>query len=82
MIEFPCEFPIKIMAVNRAGVVDELIAIAQQHHPELLESSIKQQLSKNGTYLSITLNVYAQSQSALDALYRELTQHPDIKMVL
>lgn len=82
MIEYPCQFPIKIMFKNKPGTVDELLAIVRRHHPELLDTSIQQQSSKNGNYGSITVTVEAKNQEALDALYLELTQHPNIKMVL
>lgn len=82
MIEFPCQFPIKIIFNNQAGVADEIIAIIHRHHPELELSSIKQQLSQNKNYLSFTADVMAQSKEKLDALYMDLTKHPAIKMVL
>lgn len=82
MIEFPCDFPIKIIFKNLPGATDELLAIVRRHHPEMPDSAIQQQPSQNGTYCAITATIIAKSQEELDALYRELTQHPDIKMVL
>lgn len=82
MIEFPCEFPIKIMFTNHPGVLDELLQIVRRHHPELTDDAIRQKLSKENTYCAMTATVMAQSQTALDALYLELTQHPHTKMVL
>ena len=82
MIQFPCKFPIKIIFKNQPDTADELLTIVRQHHPELLDIAIQQQPSQNGNYCSITVTIEAQNQDALDALYRELTQHPNIKMVL
>lgn len=82
MIEYPCQFPIKIMFKNQPNTADELLAIVRRHHPELLETAIQQQTSKHSNYGSITVTVEAKNQEALDALYMELTQHPNIKMVL
>ena len=82
MIEFPCDFPIKIIFTNQPGVADEIIAIIHRHHPKLRSTSIKQKMSEKNNYSSITATVKATSQKKLDALYRELTQHPSIKMVL
>jgi len=82
MIEFPCQFPIKIIFNNQPGVADELLAIIHRHHPELINTPIKQKLSQNQRYLSFTAEVMAQSQEQLDALYRELTKNPAVKMVL
>ncbi len=82
MIEYPCQFPIKIIFKNQPNTVDELLAIVRQHHPELQNTSVQQQTSKNSSYASITVTIEAKNQEALDALYLELTQHPNIKMVL
>ena len=82
MIEFPTDFPIKIIFQNIPGAIDELLEIVRRHHPELSDDAIKQQVSKNGNYLSITTTVLAKDQASLDGLYQELTKHPHIKMVL
>jgi len=82
MIEFPCDFPIKIIFKNIDNAAGDLISIVRRHHPELLDTEIKQQNSNKGNYSSMTVNVQAKSQETLDALYQELTQHPHIKMVL
>ena len=82
MIEFPCEFPIKIMFTNKLGVFDEIMQIVRRHQSELTDDDIRQQLSKNSIYSALTVTIMAQNRSTLDALYCELTQHPHIKMVL
>jgi putative lipoic acid-binding regulatory protein len=38
--------------------------------------------SKGGNYLGITLNITATSREQLDELYRTLSTHPMVKMVL
>ncbi len=82
MIEFPCDFPIKIIFKNEPGAQDELLAIVRRHHPELADSAFVFQPSQNGNFVSITAVVHAQNQASLDLLYRELTQNTHIKMVL
>jgi hypothetical protein len=81
MIEFPCDFPIKIIFKNEPGAQDELLAIIHRH-PEMPDSAFAFQPSQNGNFVSITAVVCAQNQTSLDDLYRELTQNPHIKMVL
>lgn len=82
MIEFPCDFPIKIIFKNEPGAQDELLAIVRRHHGDISESAISTQLSQNENFISITATVHAKDQSSLDELYRALTQHPHTKMVL
>ncbi len=82
MIEFPCDFPIKIIFKNEPGAADELLTIVRRHHPNLASDAIKQQSSKLENYASITATVEAQNQDSLDLLYRELTKHVHVKMVL
>lgn len=82
MIEFPCDFPIKVIFKNDPGARDELLAIIRRHHPEITDHAFSFQPSQNGNFVSITATVRARDQTSLDLLYRELTQNHHIKMVL
>lgn len=82
LLQFPCNFPIKIIGNNTLYFASEILEITRKHFPETPESSIACQESQKGNYLSITVTVYALEQETLDALYMELTKHPEIKMVL
>ncbi len=82
MIEFPCNFPIKVIYQNEPGASTELLAIFRRYHPDLPEDAIKIQSSKNNNFLSISTIIKAKDQASLDMLYRELTQNVYTKMVL
>lgn len=82
LIEFPCHFPIKVIGKKTENFLSEISDIARKHFPEILDEAISYQESQKANFLSITITVYVKDQPSLDALYRELTQHPDIKMVL
>lgn len=82
LMTFPCEFQIKIIGNHKENFVAEMKAIIRKHFPETEDSSIRSQASKNNNFLSLTASLYVEDQETLDALYRELTQHPDTKMVL
>lgn len=82
LMEFPCEFPIKIIGKNSAAFATDVVNITRKYFPSTGDSSIRSQPSQQASYLAITVTVYAHNQASLDALYLELTQHPDIKMVL
>jgi putative lipoic acid-binding regulatory protein len=82
MIEFPCDFPLKIVFDNLPGVEDSLLDIIRHFYPELSIDAIKRQPSKNGNYIAMTAVIRAMDQSTLDSVYRKLTQHCHTKMVL
>ncbi|WP_419418645.1 YbeD family protein [Legionella sp. D16C41] len=82
IIEFPCDFPIKIIGVNSLHFQEEITAIILKHFPNTDNAKIISKASENGNYLAITATVYPTCQQELDALYQELTQYPGIKMVL
>lgn len=82
ILEFPSDFPIKIIGEVTEQFEEKMLEIIRRHHPELEESAIRKNVSGQGTYLAMTVIVRAESKEALDALYAELSQHPDTKMVL
>jgi uncharacterized protein len=82
LIEYPCEFPLKIMGHTQAGFAQAVLAIVTRHAPDFDGATMEMKSSKHGKYLSITCNVNATSREQLDALYRELCDHPMVVMVL
>lgn len=82
LLEFPCEFPLKVMG-KAAGDFDALVVeIVRKHVPKLTEGAVKNKQSKHGKYTSITVTFEAHSKAQLDALYEELCAHERILMVL
>jgi len=82
LIEFPCDFPLKIMGASDPGFAQAIAAVVLRHAPEFDSASVEMRPSKAGNYLSLTCTIRAVSQAQLDALYRELTAHPMVKVVL
>jgi putative lipoic acid-binding regulatory protein len=82
LIEYPCQFPIKVMGANAAGFVHAITQVARAHDPAFDAASVKLRESKGGRYLGLTLTVTATSRAQLDGLYRALTTHPMVKVVL
>ena len=82
LIEFPCHFPIKIMGIYSPTFIEEITAITLKHFPDTTQDKITHKPSTDSNYLAITVTVYAENQELLDNFYREITQHPSIKMVL
>ncbi|HEY0200070.1 MAG TPA: DUF493 family protein [Burkholderiaceae bacterium] len=82
LIEYPSRFPIKVMGANVNGLVHAVTEIAERFDPAFDATTIELRDSKNGNYLGLTITVTATSRAQLDDLYRALTSHPMVKVVL
>ena len=82
LIEYPSLFPIKVMGEKVDGFVHAMTAIAAQFDPSFDASAIELRESKGGKYLGVTVTITATSREQLDELYRTLSTHPLVKVVL
>ena len=82
LIEYPSLFPIKVMGVKVDGLVRAITHIAHQFDPKFDAGIIELRESKGGKYLGVTITVTATSREHLDELYRTLSTHPMVKVVL
>ena len=82
LLEFPCAFPLKIMGQASDDFTRTVVAIVLRHAPDYSDASTEVRASSTGKYLSVTCTLNAISREQLDALYRELTAHPLVKIVL
>jgi len=82
LIEYPSAFPIKVMGPHAEGFVDAIVEVALRFDPAFDASTVETRPSKGGNYLGITITVTATSRAQLDELYRTLTTHPMVKIVL
>jgi uncharacterized protein len=82
IIEYPCVFPIKIMGHTQTGFAQAVLAVVASHAPDFDGATMEMKTSKQGKYLSVTCTINATSRKQLDALYRELCDHPMVVMVL
>ena len=82
LIVYPCAFPIKVMGAKADGFVHAITLIAHEFDPSFDATTLELRESKGGNYLGITLNITATSREQLDELYRTLSTHPMVKMVL
>ena len=82
LITYPSAFPIKVMGAKVDGFVNAVTTIARQFDPGFDASTVELRDSKAGNYLGITITVTATSREQLDDLYRALTSHPMVKVVL
>ena len=82
LLEFPCDFPIKIMGSRTDDFAQTMVDIVLRHAPDFAAETVEMRPSKAGNYLAVTCTIRATSKAQLDALYMELTAHPAVKVVL
>jgi putative lipoic acid-binding regulatory protein len=83
LLEFPCQFPIKIIGSNSPTFLSEIKEIIVKHFPDFNdEVALSQKMSQENKYMAISIEVLAKNQETLDEFYKDVCKHPDIKMVL
>ena len=82
LLQFPTAFPIKVMGLTRDGFAQAIVTVVQKHAPDFDPATVEMRASRRGKYLSLTCTVNAVSRAQLDDLYRDLTSHPMVAMVL
>lgn len=82
LLEFPCDFPVKIMGASRDDFVQTMLALVLEHAPDFDADNMQMRPSAKGNYLALTCTIRATSKAQLDGLYRALTAHPYVKMAL
>lgn len=82
LLVFPTDFPIKVMGERRDDFARTVIEIVRRHAPDFRAETVELRASSSGNYLSVTCTMHATSKAQLDALYREVTAHPWVKVVL
>lgn len=82
LIDYPSAFPIKVMGTHVPHFEAEMVAVALRFDPGFNAGTVERRPSKAGNYLGLTLTVTATSREQLDDLYRALTAHPLVKVVL
>ncbi|VVE86448.1 DUF493 family protein [Pandoraea bronchicola] len=82
LLEFPCDFPIKVMGTTQDGFADAIVALLREFDAEFDAATVEMRPSSTGKYLGLTVTVRAHSKAHLDDIYRALTGHPMVKVVL
>ena len=82
LIEYPCDFPIKIMGAMQDAFAQTMVDVVSSYDAEFHAGKLEMRPSTKGNYLSLTVTVRATSREQLDAIYQGLTDHPDVLMAL
>lgn len=81
-IQYPVDFPIKVLGRNEAGFTRAVLGIVQRHAPDFDPATLQTRPSRKNAYISLTCVINAKSREQLDELYTELSGHPSVVMVL
>ncbi|MDR9436260.1 MAG: DUF493 domain-containing protein [Thiohalophilus sp.] len=81
-LEFPCEFPIKVMGRSDVDMQSLVMELVSKHAPELSEKDITRRDSRQGNYVSLTVTVTATSKAQLDRIYLDLNASDAVLMTL
>jgi putative lipoic acid-binding regulatory protein len=81
LVEFPCEFVIKVMGKSTESFEETMTEIVATVFPLPLPKCAKRP-SKDGNYIALSFTVLAKSQEPLDAVYETLSKHPEVLMAL
>jgi len=82
LLQFPTDFPIKIMGRRVDRFADQITEVLRRHAPDFDAATLEMRVSRQGNYLGLTATIRATSRAQLDGLYLELTRHPLVKVVL
>ena len=80
-IEFPCDYPIKVMG-TAASDFEVFVCDIMGKHAEIDVTSIKMKESSKGTFQSVTISITATGKPQIEAIYEELMKSGRVKMVL
>jgi hypothetical protein len=82
LFEFPCDFPIKVMGKSHPDFAETMVTVVREFDPTFEASRIEMRASSGGNYIGLTVTVRATSREQLDDIYRALTGHPMVSVVL
>ncbi|HAT30339.1 MAG TPA: DUF493 domain-containing protein [Janthinobacterium sp.] len=82
LIEYPSDFPIKVMGPTHIDFAPTIIEVVLGFDPSFHEGKLEARPSPKGNYTGLTVTVRATSREQLDALYTALSAHPMVKIVM
>lgn len=81
-LEFPCDFPIKMMGRDSPEFRATARALVEVHAGAVADSAVQAAVSRNGRFVSITVTITATSREQLDDIYRDVSSHDDVLVAL
>jgi len=82
LIEYPSDFPIKVMGPTHVEFESTIVSLVLEYDPTFHAGKVEVRPSPKGNYTGLTVTVLATSRAQLDDLYRALSAHPMVKIVM
>ncbi|WP_456374540.1 HP0495 family protein [Thiolapillus sp.] len=79
---YPCRIKIRAMGLDEDDFDALVVEIIRRHCPDIHEAAVTTRASRNGKYISVGVDIEAQSREQLDAIYDDLTAHDRVLMRL
>ena len=81
-IEFPCDYPIKVLGTQQRCNSSQLSEVFERHAPGFDQETILARGSSKGTFTSLTITITATGAAQLEALHQDLMATGHVKMVI
>lgn len=81
-IEFPCDYPIKVMGRQTSEFRDIVLAVMRKHAGDISESQVTERASAKGTFVSITVTIIATGKDQIEIIFEDLKATGAVQMVL
>ena len=81
-IEFPCEYPIKVLGRESEQFQDVILEVFERHAPGFDRDSISVRASSKGTFTALTVIITATGKPQLEALHQDLMATGHVQMVI
>ena len=81
-IEFPCDYPVKVMGRAAPGLHSLVMEVMERHAPGFDETTVSVRDSRHGNFQSITVTITATGETQLAAIFEDLKHDPLVQMVL
>lgn len=82
LLEFPCDFPLKVMGLNQPAFEQYVVEIVRTHAGSPALGKVDTRPSRNGRYIAVTVNFTATSKTQLDEIYRTLSASEQVLFLL
>ena len=81
-IEFPCEYPIKVMGRQTSEFRGIVLDVMRKHAGAIKDTQVTERASGKGTFVSITVTIIATGKDQLDIIFKDLKASGAVQMVL
>jgi|TARA_R100000005_G_scaffold96309_2_gene82267 hypothetical protein len=81
-IEFPCEYPIKVLGRSSDDFLSLIVTVFEAHAPGFDQETIVVKGSSKGTFTSLTITITATGPDQLRALHEDLMATGQVQMVI